>query len=404
MSRTNSVRLSAIAGFLLSFPLQASFIEQTIGAAVVKDATAVYFNPAALTVLSSPQLIGLATGAQARFQFTGSAQKLPLGITESGIATANTHFILPSLYMGTAINETVAAGFALIVNDFYRDLDNHSVLRFVQDRNEVKNVDLVPALGIKLNEMISIGANLNISQAHFIQEPLADLTSLNSPDRSSRNDSKGTSVGGDMGVLIKPYKKTAIGFNYRSAVTYHLRGTSTYSGAPGIISGDYHFDYWTPARSVLSLSHFLNDKLGLIGTVQYIQWDIFKETTVYNFATQVGTRALIIPKAQIHYNFHNSWMLTLGTIYNISPKWIIRAAGTYNQSPSDGQFQISSGDSYIIGSSMGYKLLNNLTIDCSYAHAFFKKEDINIRTLQNRIQGSNEGSHNAVSLKLTITG
>jgi len=96
--------------------------------------------------------------------------------------------------------------------------------------------------------------------------------------------------------------------------------------------------------------------------------------------------------------------LTLGTIYHVSSKWTVRIAGTYNQSPSNGRFQIDTGDSLVVGSSMGYQLMKNLTVDCSYGHAFFKPEIIHIWTAQNIITGTNEGTHDAVSLKFTLTG
>lgn len=387
----------------LCLPLQASFIEQTLGTAVVKDATAVFFNPAALTLLPNQQLIILGTFARSQFQFAGSAQKLPYGSTESGSTSTISNFVLPSMYLSIPMSEKFTGGFAIVANDFNRDLDNHSVLRYVQARNQTDDVDLVPALGIKINDYLSIGGNLNLSHAHLIQEPISGITRLSIPESRSLNNSKGSSVGGDFGILIKPGKKTALGFNYRSAVTYHLHGTSTIT-RPQIVSSDnYHFKYWTPARSVVSISHFLNEKLGFIGTIQYLQWDIFKDTSVYNFATQSNGQVFITPQARINYNFHNSWLLTLGTIYNISPKWIVRVAGTYNQSPSNGRYQISTGDSLIVGSSMGYQWTKNLTVDCSYGHAFYKSEDINILTAQNIITGVNQGSHDAVSLKLTLT-
>jgi long-subunit fatty acid transport protein len=225
---------------------------------------------------------------------------------------------------------------------------------------------------------------------------------LNIPESSSLNDSKANSLGGDFGILIKPGKETALGVNYRSAVTYNLQGSSRTMGAQRISSNNYHFKYWTPARSVMTLSHFVNEKLGFLGTVQYLQWNIFKEVSVYNFATQAGSKAFIVPRALINYRFHNSWLLTLGTIYQASPKWVVRVAGTYNQSPSNGRFQIGPGDSLITGFSMGYRLMNYLTIDCGYAHAFYRKERVGILTSQNRITGINEGDHNAVSLKLTL--
>lgn len=396
-------RYVAIGLLSLCGSLYASFIEQTLGTAVVKDATAVYFNPAALTILPNQQLILLGTLARAEFQFIGNAQKLPLGITQSGNATTKSNFSLPSLYMSIPVNDTFTAGFAIVANDFDRDLDNHSVLRYVQARNQTNDVDLVPALGIKINSFLSIGGNLNFSHARLIQEPVSGIPGLNIPESHSLNDSKGNSLGGDLGILIKAGKKTALGFNYRSAITYHLNGSSTLTGPLFVTSDNYHFKYWTPARSVLSLSHFLNEKIGFIGTIQYLQWDIFKNAYVYNFANLTNSRASIIPKARINYDFHNSWLLTLGTIYNVSTKWVVRFAGTYNQSPSNGTLQISTGDSLVLGSSMGYHLTKNLTIDCSYGHAFFREKNINISTAQNIITGTNEGRHDAVSLKLTLT-
>jgi long-chain fatty acid transport protein len=404
MTRTNSFKQYVSLGVLfLCWPIHASFIEQTLGAAVVKDATAVVFNPAALPLLTNSQLILLGTSAWSQSQFTGSAQKLPFGVTQSGTTQTKSKFSLPSIYVSVPLHDKLAWGVAIVMNDFNRDLDDHSVLRYIQARNQTDDIDLVPAFGVKINEFLSVGGNLNISHAHLIQEPISGLPSLNIPESRSLNESKGTSFGGDLGILVQLPRKTSLGFNYRSAITYHLQGTSSIT-SPQIVSSDnYHFKYWTPARSVLSLSHFINEKFGLIGTLQYLQWDIFKNSHVYNFVTQSGSQAFIVPQARINYNFHNSWLMTLGTIYNVSSKWKVRVAGTYNQSPSNGRFQISTGDSLIVGSSMGYQLLQHLTVDCSYGHAFFKKENINILTTQNIIKGVNRGAHDSVSLKLTLT-
>ncbi|WP_058477919.1 OmpP1/FadL family transporter [Legionella steigerwaltii] len=394
-----------IIGFpLLGSPLHASFIEQTIGTAVVKDATAVYFNPAALTISPHQQLIFLGTLARAEFEFSGSAQKIPFGGAESGSTTSKSNFFLPSMYLSIPINERFVAGFAVVANDFNRESDNQPILRYFLARNQTKNIDFIPALGIKINQFLSIGGNLNFTYAHLIQEPIvAGIPRLNIPESHSLNDSQATSLGGDFGILLKPGKKTALGFNYRSAVTYNFQGRSTITGSQSISSDDYHFKYWTPARSVMTLSHFINEKLGFLGTVQYLQWNIFKEVSLHNFATQFGSQAFIAPLARINYHFHNSWLLTLGTIYQVSPKWVVRVAGTYNQSPSNGRFQIGPGDSLITGFSTGYQLMDHLTVDFGYGHGFFKKEHIDIQTSQNIITGINEGAHDAVSLKFTLT-
>ncbi|CAM2912654.1 OmpP1/FadL family transporter [Legionella worsleiensis] len=383
--------------------LHASFIEQTLGAAVVRDATAVYFNPGALTTISKPQLILLGTLARSQFEFTGSVQQIPLGLSESGSVMTQSKFALPSMYVSFPINSRFTGGFAVVANDFNRELDEHSVLRYVQPRNQTNALDLVPALGFKINEVISLGGNLNITYAKLEQEPVSGGPRFNIPDSQSYNNSKAYSWGGDLGVLVQLAKTTTLGLNYRSAVTYPFRGTSTRYNPQFISADNFNFKFWTPARTVISLSHFFNEHLGFIGTAQYLQWDIFKEAYIYNFVTQLGRNSFIVPQAQVNYYFHNSWLLTLGTIYNASPQWKVRVAGTYNQSPANGRYQIGTGDSLTVGCSMGYQMWDNMTVDFSYGHAFYQKELINISGAQNIIEGSNNGSHDAVSLKLTIT-
>lgn len=81
MASLINFRKYVLIGFLLlCSTLHASFIEQTMGTAVVKDATALYFNPAALTISPHQQFILLGTLARAQFEFSGSAQKYLLGV------------------------------------------------------------------------------------------------------------------------------------------------------------------------------------------------------------------------------------------------------------------------------------------------------------------------------------
>lgn len=101
---TRFKHVTTVSLLLLSMPLNASFIEQTLGTAVVHDATATYFNPAALTVLSQKQLITLGTAARSQFQFDGNAQRFPFGLPESGASTNRSNFFLPSMYSLVLIN------------------------------------------------------------------------------------------------------------------------------------------------------------------------------------------------------------------------------------------------------------------------------------------------------------
>lgn len=388
----------------LFFPvnLYASFIESTMGTAVVNDATATYHNPAALTLLKKRQVIGLGTEAYYRSDFSGQSKQIATGLTQTGTSNTHNHYLLPSFYLGIPASDRIGVGVAVISNAFSSNLEENSILRYVQPSTNIENVDLVPAIGYKLTERFSVGAALNISYASFLMRPISGFPSLNIPDSTSINESSATAWGGDVGVLFKPSNSTLIGFNYLSSVTYKFDGKSTLQGNPETTSNNYHFQFWTPARSVFSISHFLTPQFGMIATLQRIQWDIFNTVNLHNFVTQVGSKPTIVSSSLVQYHLRNAWIMTLGGQYRVTPKWVIRIASTYNQSPSNGAYQISNGNSVIVGASMGYQLTNDLLLDGGYSHAFIQTKNINIATSQNLINGNTQGSLDAVAVKLTL--
>ena len=150
------------------------------------------------------------------------------------------------------------------------------------------------------------------------------------------------------------------------------------------------------------MSHFVTPNTGFISTVQFVEWGIFKNVTAHGIATQMSQESMVLSQAVIPYHFHDSWILTLGGIQSITPTWVVRIAGTYNQSPSNGNYQITSGDGLIVGASMGYEFYKNMMIDASYAHTFIKNQKVTIDSRNSLTTGVNRGHGDAVSLKLTL--
>lgn len=389
--------------WLLLFPLtlHASFIESTIGTAVVNDATATYYNPAALTLLKNSQLIPLGSTVYYRTQFSGQSIQSATGFIQSGNSSTKTHYYLPSLYLGIPTKSKITVGLAIVSNFLSTNIEDSSILRYAQSSNSIQDTDLIPAIGIKLNDFFSLGAGLNFSYANFLLKPISGFPSLNIPDSQSRNNADATALGGDIGFLLTPNQSTLIGFNYRSAMTYRFSGKSIFEGNPEVISNHYSFTFWTPARSVVSINHFVTPKLGFVGTLQYIQWSIFNEINIHGIANRIGSQAIIL-NTNVPYHLQDTWLFTLGSHYRITPKWIIRVAGSYNQSSGNGNYQISNGDSFILGASMGYEISKKISIDGSYAHAYIKNQNIHIASSRNVVNGVNKGFLDSISLKLTF--
>ncbi len=372
-----------------------------MGTAVVNDATAAYYNPAALTFLDNAQIIALATAAQSHSQFTGEVTQSSSDFNQSGTSQSQSKFFLPSGYVGVPLSNRFFLGVAVLANNFNRDVDQGSILRYVMSDNNIKAVDFVPALGIKLTNYLSIGAALNFSQADFLFTPVSGFPDVDTPDVQSHNTAKAGALGEDIGILFKPLPSTQIGLNYRSSMTYHFNGTSQFQSNPPITSNDFSFDYWTPARYVISINQFLSRAFGLIGTAQWIKWDIYDTINVNGIATQIGLKPVILSHVDVPLHYQNGWIYTLGGYYRLSPQWIIRTAGSYVQSPGNPNYQITEGDSIVLGASIGYKLNKVISVDASYAHAFIQNQEINIQNSINTIDGINMGYRDSISLKIT---
>lgn len=379
----------------------ASFIESTMGTAVVNDATAAYYNPAALTFLNNAQIIALSTIAQFNGQFTGQVTQPNTGFSQSGTSHSKTNYFLPSGYLGAPVSNRLFFGLAALANNFNRDTDQESILRYVMSDNNIQAIDLVPALGYKFNDYLSIGAGLDFSQATFHFTPVFGFPSLDIPDNESRNKANATAFSGDLGILLKPSRSTQIGFNYRSSATYHFKGTSQLESDSDITSNHFSFDYWTPARYVLSVNQVLPHNFGMIGTAQWVKWDIYNQVNVHDIAVQIGPNPAITD-VTIPLHFHNAWIYTLGGYYHLSPKWVIRTAGSYVQSPGNPNYQITEGNNILLGTSIGYKINKVISIDAGYTHAFIQNQTINIENSINTINGVNKGYRDAVALKLTV--
>jgi long-subunit fatty acid transport protein len=379
----------------------ASFIETTMGTAVVNDVTASYFNPAALILVKNPQIIAQGTTANFRTHFRGQSTTLLTGVTEVGHSSSNTRYYSPSLYIGIPATQRVVVGIAMVTNEANRDPGEHSILRYVQGRNQIQDYDIVPAVALRLNEYITIGAGINFSYANFQLQSLSGFPGSNLADSQSENNSEGRGLGANAGFLIQPIEGTVIGFNYRTINTYHLSGKSIYEGVPRVVSNHYHYKRSTPARAVISINHFFTKKFGLIGTIQRTQWSASRETHIYGIAGVAGGLPVII-NATVPYYLRDTWLLTLGSHYRLTPQWILRVAGTYNQSPINANYQIATGDSFSIAASTGYQVNKTVTIDGSYAHVFVKDANINMQGSRYLINGVNEGSRNSISLRITL--
>lgn len=407
MFRENNIRLflrvilCPLSCFLVLTSAHASYIETTVGTAVVNDATASFYNPAALVLVKNLQLIPQGSFAYLHNEFSGRVTQILTGVSEDGNSRADTHYFSPSFFAGMPVTDKITLGLAMVSNYANRDVESGSILRYVQANNNIQDFDVVPAFGFKINPYFSVGAGVNFSYVNFDLRPIYGVFGASIADSQSRNDCDGTGVGANAGILLRPTSATLIGVNYRTVTTYRLSGSSEFDGAQQVVSDDYHFKLRTPARTIMSINQFVTPSLGFIGTIQRLQWSIIRNINVSGIANLIGSQPIIF-NSSVPYHLHNAWLATLGVHYRVTPQWILRLAGSYNQSPGNKYYQIVNGDSMVLGFSTGYEISKRFLIDGSYAHVFMHDQGMDINNGRFLIDGVNQGARDAVSVKMTF--
>jgi long-chain fatty acid transport protein len=223
------------------------------GGANLRDASATYFNPAALTNLPCKhQIVIVGTGV-----FRSSKLNNAIAVTDTisyqlgnpvytsnqqvafdNIKSSRVGFI-PAIFYGSAIDDNFVFGIGFSVPfGLATDWTNDSYVRYAATQTRIITYNLGPSFAYRVNKFISIGGGIDIQYLD------AELNSAVPVPRTitfggvtgdnfynqSVNSAHGTSLGGNIGVLVKPMEGFDLSLHYRSRVDHNITGTSKFTG------------------------------------------------------------------------------------------------------------------------------------------------------------------------------
>lgn len=405
MFMRNMTRMALFAAISASATnAMAAFIESAIGPAVIGDASAVYYNPAALSLLKGPQFLLAGAYVPVRFSFNGSTFQNATHITETGSATSKTIYKLPAGFFSLPLGKKLIMGLGVLYPDFGKqNFSTQSIVRHFGTYSSVSSLDLIPSLTYKMNDKFSIGAGLDFEEIRVTLNSMVGAPAVGVPDYTLTNHSKKRGVGAHAGILVQPKRGTIIGLTYHSKVRFNPVGRSTFQAPTPFTVNDFHFNLSMPASTVLSVDQYLNPDFGIIGTVQYMQWSVIKVLNLQNVAIVRRGVPSVLPLSQIFYNQHDTWRFQLGTHYAASPKFTMRAAAAYDQDPNNPAFQLAPATNIILSTNGTYKFNDTFGFELGYAHVFYTNQTINIHAAANTILGRTSGGRNAYVAKLIFS-
>lgn len=360
-------------------------------AAIARDPSAMFYNPAALTQLPGGQIHvgGNYLYPKANFDDRGSTLVRPvapgpvLGVTPVGGSDSDDPIdgtLIPNLYYSQQINDIVWLGLGVSVpfglsSEFSPDWYG----RFDSIKTDLQTINIQPTAAFKVNDWLSIGGGIDIQLAD------AELTSAvynGVTEGRSKLEGDDYTIGWNLGVTLKPWETTTIGLHHRSSISHRLEGRVVVTGVPGVPGvapngnidqpGTAYLDL--PSITTLGIAHDLNDRLTLLAQTSYFEWSSFQ-----SIAAVLDVNGAVMQDVVQKYD--DTMNFSVGLEYDWSDALTFRVGYQYDESPANDSFRTTrtpDADRNWFTGGVSYHMNDRFTLDFSAAYIHLDDANINL--------------------------
>ena len=341
-------------------------------ASAVNDASILFGNPAGLSKLERPEVVGGFGLVKANVDIDDASAE-----THKGDMVPLTP--VPFAYYASPIDEKFSWGLGLyvpyaLISDYEKSFGG----RFKGQYSKVEVVTLQPTLSYQINDRVSVGFGPTINK---IKGKL-----VNKLDNSAAFGTGETKVGikGDdvaygfnVGLMVDVTDSLTWGLTYHSKVDYTLEGRTRITNGSGPIfsqfNGDYDasLDFTTPETIDTSVTYKLDDQWTLYAGTTFTRWSRLQEIVVENEGTPSLLGMQPIGEVSEELKWHNTWSYAIGASYQLNPQWVLRTGLAFDPSPAENahrSVRIPVGNRKVFSVGAGWSPNPDLTIDVAYSY------------------------------------
>jgi long-chain fatty acid transport protein len=432
-------------------------------AAGVKDASAIFFNPAALTGLEGGSLVISMNPIIPSQEFSGSGSTPPflpplpgvppLGIPLGGLGgDAGGLTPVPSGYVSYQVGDAWWLGVGVNVPfGLTTEWNSDWMGRFHGIKSSIHAINVNPTVAVKVGAL-SLGAGVNWQrfdaeltqttayggaafgtafQAGGAAAAGAILEQLGGPaglalEGLTTLDGDSQAWGWNAGLLLEAGAGVKLGASYRSAIEHTLEGTITFSGAPsfregadpiGAIGAGLNAAFASgPVKADIKLPDTFSAALAWEGeTVEVLAdwtWTGWSSIPSLDVARETGEDV-----TSLDLRFEDTWRAGLGLSFKMSEVWKLRLGTAYDRSPVQDEFRTPRlPDDDRIWAAGGLELTINERnrLDFGYAHLFIDDAPSNLvadpqdpdfaqKALRGSLTGTYTSNANIFSLQYTLS-
>jgi long-chain fatty acid transport protein len=390
-------------------------------AAGVKDASAIHFNPAALTrakgwsFVVSAETIGLSN----KFVNTGSTVpsagpytfQVPLGNEGDD---AGGWIPVPNGYLSGQVTERIWLGVGFNVPfGLETSWDEAWMGRFHATKSKVEARTVTPTIAIQLSDTLAIGggaawqdldAEFNsgvayggLSYAGTAQavaglppaQQAAALAAVNAQLGPAGQSLEGAALisgdsrawGWNAGALLRLGEQAHLGVTYRSKITHDLEGDVEFQGAPTFslpgplapIGAGLNARFASgPVKTTITLPEtwsvaaaWEGERAELLADWTWTGWDTIESLDIDREDDSVLTSVPLM--------FQTTWRVGLGLNYKMSAAWKLRLGTAYDKAPVQDEFRtprLPDSDRIWAAGGLEWTISPKARVDVAYAHIF----------------------------------
>ena len=346
-------------------------------AAIAKDASVVFFNPAGMSRLDRSQASFGFTFLNLEGEFNNGVRTNPTGVVTSNTAEAGVYNdggdfmpdkVIPFGYYVHKLDEKAAVGLGIFAPfGTATNYDQGSLAGGFADETQLTTIDIQPTFSYAVSDTFSFGVGIDIVYAQGLLSKELDLVPFGAvTDPAYRGYENKFEVSGDdmgygwnFGFMWDVTPSTTLGFAYRSEVDFELEGDSEFKQSTGVVAyadpagptppGVYpvagtgnvpkqasRVPLTGPRSATLSVAHQYSDRLELLAGTTWTDWSSFKYFDI------IATGEGIIDDigglgnnyiGHIVEKWRDTVAVSVGAEYTLNQDWTLRAGYAYDQSP-----------------------------------------------------------------------
>lgn len=379
------------------------------GAAIAEDASTNYFNPAGLVRIGHQQLVISAIAAESNYKYMGSMINPGFGsfVFERGKASTSPRGLVPAFHYVNLLTPNIAFGMSMVIPaGFALNYPEGSIVRYEILKAVEKSVALSPSAAYQITPQFAVGVGFDALLVDAYFKTNIRTQPFTPTDSVSTNRASSWNYGWHAGLLYEPTPYTRFGVSYHSQIIARLNGgvsriyTSDVFLPPQVRANNLRIKLPLASKTILSAYHDLNCQWAIMGTVEWMNWSIYKYDRSFGVASIPTPMDVILPK-----KLHNTWVYALGATYRPSYDWKIRAGVTYLQGATDTKNRsvtLPDPSQYAVDLGVHYQY-------CNYGWDFVLSQGIlqtvNIRhtnpTTFNTLRGRIKQTGDAIGVQLT---